>query len=428
MASDNDFADVLTGKDGKPFPDLLKYYQPKLRPKAILAKVKAIPEADIEERMKFLADRVPGLPLIADCHASKEKLEEKQALIAELLKSLGPDEPGTNAKVPWQSSVAYDGIYDNIFGKSPVLTKAHIAEAKSIPLPTGGKAYFFELLKTTRSDGSVTEWHWLVIVITDEGKRYFLEGVWNLYSIKTADKNLLPDLYGDITKRFKTMLEPDTTFQKLHGGTAIGPEDMTLGGEYDPEKTYAVNSEKVFGWDAEKEGRPFWCNRNVLAFNELTPEQVHRFITVVSLIKKSNELGSPLSLGTHYILNSCVTLLIAALFYDDAELQNKPLHELMINLSEKADAIYFSNDPTTTVEDFLNNRNGFCQSDALTFRRQVIKTMKSDTLRQSHDDQPPSISCYFTNHLPQDPATAELLDFTEDLTLQALREMVAALP
>ncbi|MDQ0320244.1 hypothetical protein QO002_002382 [Pararhizobium capsulatum DSM 1112] len=397
---------------------------------ALTRELEAIPEDDIEDRMELLASKVPGLPLLADCLAKDQQLKEKQELTAKILGRLGPDEPGTSASIPWQSSLAYKDIFDNLLAKSPVLTRADIEEAKNIPLPTGGRGYFIEELKTRRRDGSLTEWHWPLIIITDDGKRYFLEGVWNLYSIETANKDeqLLADLYGDVTKNFKRMPAPDTTFQRFHGGTAIGPEDMTLGGEYEPESTYAVNSEKAFGWDAEKEGRPFWHVRNVLEFQNLSPERLHHLIAVASLVKKSNDKGSPLSTGTHYILNSCVTLLIAALFYDDPELQNRPLHDLMITLSEKADVIHFSNDPTTTVEDFLNGRNGFCQSDAVTFRRQVIKSMKMPTLRESYDKKPPVISCYFTNHLQPKKPVAKLLSAAEELSLQALRKMAADLP
>ncbi|KAG7098710.1 hypothetical protein E1B28_000623 [Marasmius oreades] len=426
-----DFAKILQSSYGTPFPGLLEHFFPQHDYDAILEGVNAIPEAEVEARMKFLSGKVPGLPLLADCLAKEAKLKRKRELNATLLNNLGPDEPGINAQVPWQSSLAYNGVFDNLLAKSPVLTKKDIEEAKNIPAPSGGRAYLFELLKIRSSTGEVTEWHWLAIVVTNEGETYFLEGVWNLYTVETANKNrdVLAELYGDITKNFEMMPAPETTFQQLHGGTAIGPEDLTLGGEYSAEKTYAMNSQKAFGWDPVKNGRPFWSVKHVLEYNDLSPERLQHFIAVTSLVKKSNDKGSPLSTGTHYILNSCVTIIIAALFYDDTELQNKPLHELMVGLAKKADHIHVSDDITTTVDHFRTEQSRFSTTTPSAFAEHVGNTMEMKTLRQSHDGQPPSISCYFANHqVAQTPAIAALFGIAMQLTTQALENMVVALP
>lgn len=422
---------LLVDADDKPFPNLIEHFFPNLDFADVLRTLETIPETDIQGRMQYLADTVPGLPLVADCLASPEELAEKKKLNGELLGRLGDHEPGLNAGIAWQSSAAYDTrSLDSFLAKSPVLTPAMIKAAKHIPLPENGDGFLFELIKTTQATAEVTEWHWCPVALID-GKFYFIEGVWNLFDIPTADKDVLLKYYGDAIRKWQRMPRPAKLFERFHGDQ-IGPEDMTLGGEYAHDETYAIRSEKVFNWDRQKRGRPFWRVRNVLSFKGLPVETLRHFIAASSLVPTSNLHGSPLSVGVHWALTSCLTLAIDTLFPDDPSLQNRPLQELMLRVGEKADTIYMSHSRNATVEEFLDQylagrQSTFAKSDKAAYREQILATMSMKTLRQGHDGQPPFITTYCANHQrPQNQALAKLLEIAGELSLQALRNMVAS--
>lgn len=426
-------SEALTlGSDGKPFNNLIEHFFGDLDFDAILKGLESIPKDRVQLRLEYLADKIPGLPLIADCLASEQQLAVKKRLNAQLLDHLKADQPGIEANIAWQSSCAYNDIFDNLLAKSPVLTPSDIEEAKSIPLPSGGRVFLFEMLKTTQKDASVTEWHWFPVAITKEGEWKFLDGVWNLWDIPTADKEVLADYYGQATSKFQRMPDPATAFERFHG-TSIGPQDMTLGGRYEHDKTYVIRSEKVFGWDRTAKGRPFWRVRNVLERRNVSPHKLRHFMAVAFLVERSNAKGSPLSFDTHYILNSCLTTLIASLFFDDPFLQNKPLHDLMLRLGDTADLIHLSMSRQATVEEFFEKYlrdapSTFAKSTKAEYERQIIGTMKMKTLRESHDGQPPFISCYSGNHaVPQNAALAKLLTIAEELSIDALKVMVGSL-
>ncbi|MGO6747596.1 hypothetical protein ACCS93_34945 [Rhizobium ruizarguesonis] len=414
---------LMLDEDGNPLLNLLQYYHRGKDFKAILNGVKALPKDNLDEQQLFLGREMSGLPRMAACRYPPKIRAEIRAMNKTIEESRPKGEPGIHSDIGGQNYWNYPDVFSSPLAHSPVLTKQDLDEMLAMDVPKKGYSIVINHFRR-KTPTEIIDFHFSTVGVPLTGTPHTLETIWNLSEEVKMDPDAVATFFGE-SPTFSKVPDPTTPFGICHRNRpTIGPQDVICAWPYvSADSLFANAAARMMRWTRD---HPPWDNRYIFVY-PAGEEAFRNLMGHAHLRRVSKGRGAEYSNDIHDETDNCANNQVRSLFPDDTELQNLPLHELMVKLAHKAEKIYFAEDLNATPDDFFADNGKYVVVSVKAYLADLEKIMMQPTLRIPAEGNPACGTTYFVNGLDSgDEYLEELIRFSGKLELKALREMAAA--